>query len=33
MKSDIGRKGFTFVSGMTFLFDMTILNVKLKWKI
>jgi hypothetical protein len=33
MKSDVGRRGFAFVSGMTFPFDMAILNIKLKWKI
>jgi hypothetical protein len=33
MKSDMGRRGFAFGSRMTFPFDMTILNVKLKWKI
>jgi hypothetical protein len=32
MKSDVGRRGFAFVSGMTFPFDMAILNIKLKWK-
>ena len=33
MKGDVGRMGCTFVSRMTFLFDIAILNIQLKWKI
>jgi hypothetical protein len=32
MKGDVDRKGFVFVSKMTFPFDMAILNIKLRWK-
>jgi hypothetical protein len=33
MKSDHGKKGFVFVSMMTFPLDMAILNTEFRWKI